>query len=210
MKAYGPNVSSQCSARGPGIENSSMTCVWTAGSLRKSKCSRPSTSRSFHARRYHHRFQRVAQKVDKSLRSPPGHARESLTDRLPPGYRRPFFAHYGPKRAIDSEVVESETVAEILRSLYDKITLAVSSAKTAIVELDEIAAQNILHLKDEINQLVYQMVKLQAQRLKTEGADDIQITMFENELLDSMKRIYTLTKRLARLTLPGTLFEELA
>ena len=102
-------------------------------------------------------------------------------------------------KAIASELKGTETVREILSELYDKISLAVSSAKKSIVEGDEIAAQSILHMKEEINQLVYEVVKVQAQRLKTEGADDIQITMFENELLDSMKRIYSLSKRIAPL-----------
>jgi phosphate:Na+ symporter len=65
-------------------------------------------------------------------------------------------------------------------------------------------------IKDEVNRLVYQALQLQAQRLKSEGADNIDVTMFENELIDSMKRIYSLTKRIAKLTVPDSLIQEAA
>jgi phosphate:Na+ symporter len=65
-------------------------------------------------------------------------------------------------------------------------------------------------IKDEVNQLVYQALQLQAQRLKSEGADNIDVTMFENELIDSMKRIYSLSKRIAKLMVPDSLIQEAA
>jgi phosphate:Na+ symporter len=79
-----------------------------------------------------------------------------------------------------------------------------------VVDNDEVAAQNILHMKNDINQLVFQALQVQAQRLKSEGADNIDVTHFENELIDSMKRIYTLTKRIAKLTLPDAMIHDTA
>ena len=63
-------------------------------------------------------------------------------------------------------------------------------------------------MKDDINRLVREALHLQAERLKTEGADNIDLTHFENELIDSLKRIYSLTKRIAKLSLPETVFHE--
>lgn len=112
--------------------------------------------------------------------------------------------------AIREGINETETAREILRSLYEQIRHALGAVNAVIVENDEIAAQDILHMKDDINQLVLEALQLQAQRLKTEGADNIDITKFENELIDSMKRIYSLTKRIARLALPPAVVEEAA
>lgn len=36
----------------------------------------------------------------------------------------------------------------------------------------------------------------------------IDVTQFENELIDCMKRIYSLTKRIAKLTVPESLIHE--
>ena len=65
-------------------------------------------------------------------------------------------------------------------------------------------------MKDDINRLVSEALQLQAQRLKSEGAENIDVTHFENELLDSMKRIYSLTRQIAKLSIPESLFQESA
>ena len=94
--------------------------------------------------------------------------------------------------------------------MYEIIREALNAARSAIVEHDELAAQKILHFKDDVNQLIYEAVQSQSKRISSEGADNVVVTMFENELIDSMKRIYSLTKRIARLTLPPALIEESA
>jgi len=112
--------------------------------------------------------------------------------------------------AIRNGLTETETAREILRSLYEQVRHALGAVNAVVVDRDEVAAQEILHMKDDINQLVKQALQVQAQRLKIEGADNIDITHFENELIDSMKRIYSLTKRIAKLSLPESLLHESA
>ena len=111
------------------------------------------------------------------------------------------------QEAIRNGITENETTREILRSLYEKIRHALGAVNAVVVEQDEIAAQDIVHMKDDIKQLVMRALRVQAQRLQTEGADNIDITKFEHELIDSMKRIYSLTKRIAKLTLPLAVVE---
>jgi len=108
---------------------------------------------------------------------------------------------------IRSGITESETARVILEGLYEQVRQALGAVKAVVVENDQIAAQDILHMKEDINRLVLQAIKVQAQRLQAEGADKIDITKFENELIDSMKRIYSLTKRIAKLALPLALVE---
>jgi phosphate:Na+ symporter len=110
--------------------------------------------------------------------------------------------------AIRSGVTETETARVVLESLYEQVQLALAAVNAVVVEKDEIAAQDIVHMKDDIDQLVLQALQVQAQRLRAEDADKIDITKFENELIDSMKRIYSLSRRIARLALPPALVEE--
>jgi phosphate:Na+ symporter len=111
---------------------------------------------------------------------------------------------------IRSGVTENETSRVILESLYEQVRRALGAVRAIVVERDEIAAQDILHMKDDIDRFVLQALQVQAQRLKVEGTDNIDITKFENELIDSMKRIYSLARQIARLALPPALAEEIA
>jgi phosphate:Na+ symporter len=74
--------------------------------------------------------------------------------------------------------------------------------------MPDAATQSILHMKDDVNQLTYQALQLRAEKLNSEGADNVDVTLFENELIDSMKRIYSLSKRIAKLTVPDSLIQE--
>jgi phosphate:Na+ symporter len=112
--------------------------------------------------------------------------------------------------AIRNGIAATETSRLILTDLYQQVRQALGAASAVVVDNDEVAAQNILHMKNDINQLVFQALQVQAQRLKSEGADNIDVTHFENELIDSMKRIYTLTKRIAKLTLPDAMIHDTA
>jgi phosphate:Na+ symporter len=77
-----------------------------------------------------------------------------------------------------------------------------------LIENDEVAAQCVLHMKSDINQLAYKALQIQAKRLQQEGSHNIEVTQFENDLIDCMKRIYTLTKRIAKLTVPVLMIQE--
>ena len=107
-------------------------------------------------------------------------------------------------------VVATETSRAIFTELYEKIRQALGFAKNVIVEDDELAAQSILHMKNSVKQLAYKALEMQAERLKREGADNIDATKFENDLIDCMSRIYSLTKRIAKLKVPDALIQETA
>lgn len=114
------------------------------------------------------------------------------------------------QQAIRLGIQETEAEREVLENLYVQVRQALGALQAVAVENDEVAAQNILHMKDDINRLVLEVLQLQAKRLKIEGADNIDVTHLENELIDSMKRIYSLTKRVAKLSLPDSLLQESA
>ncbi|MGI9264006.1 MAG: Na/Pi cotransporter family protein, partial [Gammaproteobacteria bacterium] len=109
---------------------------------------------------------------------------------------------------IRSGATKTETGRVVLQNLYEQVRKGLEAVNAAVVENDEIAAQDILHMKGDIDQLVMQALQVQSQRLKAEGADNIDITKFENDLIDSLRRIYSLTRQIAWLTLPSALAEE--
>ena len=111
-------------------------------------------------------------------------------------------------QAIRAGVSDSETSREILKELYKAIQKAMTNAKGSLIDEDEVAAQSVVHMKDSINQLALNALKKQSERLQKEGPHNIDVTQFENELIDSMKRIYSLTKRIARLSVPDSLNQD--
>ncbi|WP_448553137.1 Na/Pi cotransporter family protein [Thalassotalea montiporae] len=112
------------------------------------------------------------------------------------------------KEAVRLKLKATETERTILSQLYYQLREVLSATQTITQNDDELAAQNILHMKDNINQLVREAIQMQAKRLKQEGSENIDVTHMENELMDSMKRIYSLSKRIAKLSLPKKLFQE--
>ena len=112
------------------------------------------------------------------------------------------------KEAVRLKLQATETERTILSQLYYQLREVLSATQTIALNDDELAAQNILHMKDNINQLVREAIQMQAKRLKQEGAENIDVTHMENELMDSLKRIYSLSKRIAKLSLPKNLFQE--
>jgi len=113
-------------------------------------------------------------------------------------------------QAIRAGVSDSETSRDIIKELYEAIQKAMTNAKASLVDEDEVAAQSVVHMKDSINQLALNALKKQSERLQKEGSHNIDVTQFENELIDSMKRIYSLTKRVARLSTPDSLNQDTA
>ncbi len=109
---------------------------------------------------------------------------------------------------IDSGAVVTETTQTIMRELYDKTKESLIKVRQAVLEDDEVAAQEVIHMKAEINKLVKEVLILQAERLDKEGAENITVTQFENDLIDGMKRIYSLTKRIAKNSVPASIKSE--
>ncbi|REL28114.1 Na/Pi cotransporter family protein [Thalassotalea euphylliae] len=112
------------------------------------------------------------------------------------------------KEAVRLKLRATETERTVLSQLYYQLREALTDTHHIALNDDELAAQDILHMKDNINQLVREAIEMQAVRLKQEGAENIDVTHMENELIDSMKRIYSLAKRIAKLSLPKNLFQE--
>ena len=103
---------------------------------------------------------------------------------------------------IEQNLKASETTAEILTELYQATCQAVASAIRAVAENDQLAAQEVIAAKDEFNQLVNAAFRHQAARLSGDAPERLAHHRVEISVIDKLKRIYSLARRIAKLSLP--------
>jgi phosphate:Na+ symporter len=104
-------------------------------------------------------------------------------------------------RILDRSLSPSPATTEIMSELYDLVEQAVSGAMRAVREHDQNAAQEVIALKGNINYQLALMKERQAERLSQDGPDRPTLFRVEMEVVDGLKRIYTLAKRIAKAVL---------
>jgi len=104
---------------------------------------------------------------------------------------------------VDSDMQPSETTRLLLRELGDKVVLAVGTLVRAIRENDENAAAEVIALKDDIRRLSDAALERQAERIALREPRHLELVQVEMELLEHLRRIYTLAKRVAREFVPA-------
>lgn len=96
----------------------------------------------------------------------------------------------------------SETMHILLNDLFEGVYGALEKAISAIKENDETAAQETISMRGEINRRVDAALERQAHSMAASGEARLETLNAEFELTDKLKRIYTLSKRIARLWVP--------
>jgi len=96
------------------------------------------------------------------------------------------------------ELRPSETTRLLLREFAAQVIQAVSGVIKSICEKDETAAAAVLAQKDEIRRLADEALKLQSERIAVSEPQHLKLIQLEMELLENLRRIYTLAKRVAR------------
>ena len=102
-------------------------------------------------------------------------------------------------------VEATDTTRHILKALYEKVCLAVRQATEAIGDVDQNKALEVINMKSEINELVNDALQYQAARVAPTTPDSIATFRMEDEVIDAMRRIYRLSKRVAKLMLPDVI-----
>jgi phosphate:Na+ symporter len=92
----------------------------------------------------------------------------------------------------------SETTRLLLREFAGHVIEAVSGVIKSICEKDETAAAGVLALKDEIRRLADEALRRQSERIAVPEPRHLKLVQLEMELLENLRRIYTLAKRVAR------------
>jgi len=78
---------------------------------------------------------------------------------------------------------------------------------SAVRENDQTAAQEVMMLKDEVHRRVDEALKYQVEMIGVKDPQHLERMRLEMEVLDKLKRIYALTKRIAKTILPSELAE---
>jgi len=106
------------------------------------------------------------------------------------------------RQLIESDIETSETTEHTLTALYDQVRSAVTLAVDAIAELDESKALEVIQMKPTVNALIDGALDYQQERIAPTEPQLIALFRLEDEVIDGLKRIYSLSKRLANLLLP--------
>jgi len=112
--------------------------------------------------------------------------------------------------AMREDIASTETTRHAMKALYEAVKLSLAEAIQGIVKNDELASQQVIHMKKDIKHLVDEALEFQAVRVKLQEPDAMKIVRFEGEVIDALNRIYSLAKRIAKLNIPEPLLQETA
>jgi len=102
------------------------------------------------------------------------------------------------------DLVESTRESEIeIQPLFHLVHVALEKAIASIEDDDEKAAQAVLSSKADIEREVDRLAKIQASRHVAATKEGLTRLRAEMRVIDSLRRIYSLTKRIARARLPS-------
>ena len=110
------------------------------------------------------------------------------------------------KKYIDYELHESEETSTLIIDFGKTVNAAFDKLLQAIKNNDETAAAEVMAVKEQVRHAVDAILKNQAGRIGIQTSKHLLLVRLELELVDQLRRIYTLTKRVAREFIP----EELA
>ena len=96
-------------------------------------------------------------------------------------------------------------VAALTNSRLKKPVKSVEMAVQAVRDNDQRAAESVLMLKDSVRDLSERLLTRKAQRITEEDRDYLALMRLEMSFVDQMRRIYTLSKRIAKVVLPPVL-----
>ena len=108
------------------------------------------------------------------------------------------------------QIKPSETVREMMKELHAQLVEALQVAVAAVEENDPRKAQDVLGIKDTIEQTIELALRHQATRLVPEDTAQLTGIRFEMEVLDKLERIYRLARRIAKAALPDEVLIERA
>jgi len=106
------------------------------------------------------------------------------------------------RKFIDEELQPSDTTRLLLRELAGKVVEAVANVIQAISKNDENAAAAVIAVKDDIRRLAEEALRRQAERIGIKEPQHLALVQLEMEVLEHLRRIYTLAKRVAREFVP--------
>ena len=106
------------------------------------------------------------------------------------------------RQKLDQKLEASDAMRSMLKGLHETVSHALASAVQAVRDEDQQAAQDVVALKDEIDRRINEALAHQAGKLAEDDPKRLTVFRMEMDITDALKRIYTLSKRMARTVLP--------
>lgn len=104
-------------------------------------------------------------------------------------------------KALDANIQASPEMRDTLDRTHSRVNQALLDSVNAIRREDTQLSESVLNAKREINVLLESILELQAQRLSQATEKRLDIFRVQMEWVEALKRIYTLSKRIAKLQL---------
>ena len=109
------------------------------------------------------------------------------------------------QKASDLNLKASEETRTMMMEVYDTVLKSVELTVQAIRDNDQHAAESVLLLKNIIRDNSESLLTRKANRLATDDQDYLKLVQLQMSFVDQMRRIYSLTKRIAKVVLPPVL-----
>ncbi len=109
------------------------------------------------------------------------------------------------RKLVDLKSSPGEETRKMLVDFHTTVVKSVELAVRAIRDNDQLAAESVLTMKDAIREHSELLLARKAERLTAEDPDYLALVRLEMSYVDQMRRIYTLTKRIAKVVLPPVL-----
>jgi len=109
------------------------------------------------------------------------------------------------KKFIDYDLQESGESLTLFVNFAQTVGGAFDKLVVAIKDDDENAAAEVMMLKEQVRHAVDDILKNQASRIGVQTSKELLLVRLELELVDQLRRIYTLTKRVAKEFIPDQL-----
>ena len=109
------------------------------------------------------------------------------------------------KKFLDHDLQESDETLDLFVSFSKLVTEAFDKLVGAIKNNDESAAAEVISSKEQIQHIVDDILKNQASRISVQTSKHLLLVRLELEMVDQLRRIYTLTKRIAKEFIPDEL-----
>ena len=90
----------------------------------------------------------------------------------------------------------------LLGGLADKVQQSITDVISAVGERNEKAGENVITAKGDVRRLSDEFLSHQWERIGIQTETHLHLVRLELELLDKLRRIYTLAKRIAKDQVP--------
>jgi phosphate:Na+ symporter len=99
---------------------------------------------------------------------------------------------------IDRKEKPTEATTTLLSNFADTVNESISNVVKAVSEGDQLAAEKVILVKGDIRRISDEFLSQQSEAMATKEAGNLELIRLQMELLDKLRQIYTLAKRVAK------------